>query len=589
MTEIIRADKLSLRYPYANAPTLQNISFTLERGERVLLLGPSGSGKSSLSLCLNGLIPHTIEAELSGSLRLFGRESTQIEPTELARRIGIVFQDPESQFCTLTVEDEMAFGLENLCLPRLEIERRIQVGLAKVNLAAQRHTRLDRLSGGMKQRLVLAATLSMKPDLLVLDEATANLDPAGVAEAFDLITNLAQSDPDLTLVLIEHRLDPLMSLINRVLVIDENGCLIQDGPPRQIFAQHGLALDRAGVWQPAASRLAHHLQQAYIKLPIGNGPQAIWPLTLREVLEGLQQQPAAWSLAAEWTKPLAPVSVPPNPEVIVQFRHVHFYYPNGTRAVQELDFAVHRGEILALVGGNGAGKSTVAQLIAGLLRPQQGIVEVAGRDIRHASVRELARQCGFVFQNPEHQFVTDRVFDEVAFGLKQQSFSEVTADVTTGAATEATIHVRVEELLTRFGLNHKQQANPFELSQGQKRRLSVATMLVANQNLLILDEPTFGQDAGNLRELTDELLQLNQHGVTLVLVTHDMELVWNLAHRIAVMAEGRLLKVGLSHEIFSDSALMCQAKLKPPVQAVIATALQTDFAQLPALQAVKER
>ncbi len=182
-----------------------------------------------------------------------------------------------------------------------------------------------------------------------------------------------------------------------------------------------------------------------------------------------------------------------------------------------------------------------------------------------------------MFQNPEHQFVTDRVFDEVAFGLKQQSLSA------------ATVAARVEELLTRFRLNHKQLANPFELSQGQKRRLSVATMVVANQMLLILDEPTFGQDAGNLRELTAELFQLNRQGVTLVLVTHDMELVWNLAHRVAVMAEGCLLKMGPTHEIFSNTALMRQTKLKPPVQAIIATALQTDFAQLPTLQVVKER
>ncbi len=372
MTEILCADKLSLRYPYTNAPTLQNISLTLKRGERVLLLGPSGSGKSSLSLCLNGLIPHTIEAELSGSLRVFGQETLHIQPAELARRIGIVFQDPESQFCTLTVEDEMAFGLENLCLPRPEIERRIEAGLAKVNLAAQRRTRLDRLSGGMKQRLALAATLSMQPELLILDEATANLDPAGVAEIFDMIASLAQSDPDLTLVLVEHRLDPLMSLINRVWVLDENGCLIHDGPPRQIFAQHGLALDRTGIWQPTASRLAHHLQQTSIKLPS-------WPLTLGEGLEALQQQPTAWPVAAEWTKPLTPLSIPPNQKVMVQFRQVHYHYPNGTRAVQEVDFAVHHGEILALVGANGAGKSTVAQLMAGLLRPQQGTVEMLGR------------------------------------------------------------------------------------------------------------------------------------------------------------------------------------------------------------------
>lgn len=551
MTEMIRAENLSLRYPYANTPTLQDLSFSLKRGERVLLLGPSGSGKSSLSLCLNGLIPHTIEADLRGSLRAFGQEIAQVQPAELARRIGMVFQDPESQFCTLTVEDEMAFGLENLRLPRPEMDRRIEAGLAKVGLTTQRQARLDRLSGGMKQRLALAAALAMQPEVLILDEVTANLDPAGAAEVFMLMSDLAQSNPNLTLLLIEHRLDELISLIDRVWVLDAEGHLIHDGPPRQIFARHGLALDRAGIWQPTASRLAHHLQQAQLTLPL-------WPLTRQELLAALHQKPVAWPLAVEWAKSLAPPPPTPNTEKLIEFRQVHFHYANGTRAVQGIDLTVQQGEILALVGANGAGKSTVAQLMAGLLRPQQGTIEMAGQDIRHIPLRDLARQCGFVFQNPEHQFVTDRVYDEVAFGLKQQALSE------------QTIRIQVEELLKRFDLHPKQQANPFELSQGQKRRLSVATMLVANQTLLILDEPTFGQDAGNLRALMDELRHLNQQGMTLVLVTHDMELVWHLAHRVAVMVAGRLLKVGTAQEIFCDSALIRQAKLKPPLQAVLA-------------------
>jgi energy-coupling factor transport system ATP-binding protein len=555
MMEIAQAQGLTLRYPYTAKPILQDISFTLGRGERVLLLGPSGSGKSSLSLCLNGLIPHSVEAELRGSLCVFDRPTLGIAPAELARRVGIVFQDPESQFCTLTVEDEVAFGLENLGLSRIEIDTRINQALAQVGLSDQRRTRLDRLSGGMKQRLALAAALAMAPELLVLDEVTANLDPAGAAEVFEQIEQLARQAPERTFLLIEHRLDRLIGLIDRVWVLDEEGRLIYDTTPRRLFAQYGQALEQAGIWQPTATRLAHHLQQAGLE-PV------VWPLTLQETLEMIHHQPESWPLVVGWARPGGASGPGSEAEVIVQLREVAFSYPDGSRAVERVNLEVRRGEVLALVGANGAGKTTLAQLMAGLLRPQQGSVQLLGEETSHLSARTLARRCGFVFQNPEHQFVTDQVFDEVAFGLRQQGLDE------------AEIRARVEAHLARLGLLARQKANPFELSQGQKRRLSVATMLVGKQELLILDEPTFGQDACNARELTAELRRLNQEGLSLVLVTHDMELVWELAQRVAVMAGGRLLKVGPVTEIFADTELLWQSHLTPPPQAILAAALQ---------------
>jgi len=556
VTAILRARRFSLQYPYADAPTLHDFSVDLQRGERVLLLGPSGSGKSSLALCLNGLIPHSIEADVTGSLRVCGQETTTARPAELAQRIGIVFQDPESQFCTLTVEDEIAFGLENLRLPRDEMDERIDQALRQVEMAGERGTRLDRLSGGMAQRVVLAATLAMDPDLLILDEATSNLDPAGEVELFALLERMARRDPARTFLLVAHRLDPLIQTISRVWVLDEAGRLLYDAPPRSLFAQHGAALAAMGIWQPAATSLAHALAQA-------DGTPAPPFLTIPEALAWLRRHPQAWEPAAAWAQPAADPASDPHAAPAVVLDRISFAYGDGARAVRDVSLCVRCGEVLAVVGANGAGKSTLAQLVVGLRHPQQGTVRVLGEDVARTPVSQLAQRCGFVFQNPEHQFVTDRVCDEVAFGLRRQGLDE--ESVTT----------RTRALLQRLHLADKETANPFTLSQGQKRRLSVATMLDSERAILILDEPTFGQDARNSRELVATLRRLNREGMTLILVTHDMELVWTLAQRVAVMANGRLLHVAPVAAIFADADLLRRAHLRPPSQAVVAAALDT--------------
>lgn len=555
MKEIVRGQALSLRYPYASKLTLQEISLTLHRGERVLLLGPSGSGKSSLALCLNSLIPHSIEAELGGSLVVFGQKTLDTTLAYLAKYVGIVFQDPESQFCTLTVEDEIAFGLENLKVSRSKIEKRIVGALQQVGMVEHIHTRLDRLSGGMKQRAALAAILAMDPDLLILDEVTSHLDPAGATQVFTLIEQLTSENPERTFLIIEHHLDSLITFINRVWVLDEEGQLRYNAPPRFLFAQYGQVLEKTGIWQPAAMNLAHYLREAGIKLPL-------WPLTIQEAITGLHACPEAWPVAEAWSTPGSEREFDLQDEPMMQLRDVMFTYPNGTRAINGINLDIRCGEILALIGSNGAGKTTLAQIMVGLLRHQKGKVHIHGKDISSFSDRELVRRCGFVFQNPEHQFVTDQVFDEIAFSLRKEGVSE------------ENIIKRVESLLNRFGLAGRRNANPFELSQGQKRRLSVATMLVSNKSLLIFDEPTFGQDASNTRELVAELRRLNQEGMTLVLVTHDMELVWELAHRVAVMFQGRISKIGSVTEIFAELDLLRQAHIERPLRALVATALQ---------------
>lgn len=551
MKQVVQVRDLSLRYPYSKQFALREVSFSIAQGERVLLLGPSGGGKSSLALCLNGLVPHSIEAQISGSVQIIGTDTRQAQPADLARHVGIVFQDPESQFCTLTVQDEVAFGLENLRLPRSEMDWRIGRALEQVGMATYRHTRLDRISGGMKQRVAFAAALAMRPTLFILDEATSNLDPAGAIELFTLVRQLALENPTFTLLIIEHRLDALIDLVDRVLVLDHEGCLIHDAHPCSLFTRHADTLGEVGIWQPTAAVLTRYLGREKIDLPE-------FPLTVPQALHSLRQRPDAWSAAAAWAAPGAGTAPTANAESAVEVRNVSFAYRNGTPVLQNTSLDVRRGEVLALLGSNGAGKTTLAQIMVGLLRPQSGVVRIFGQEVTNATVRDLVRHCGFVFQNPEHQFVTDRVVDELTFGLDPN---------------DRKARDRVEGLLARFALADKRQANPFELSQGEKRRLSVATMLVSDKPLLVLDEPTFGQDAKNSRELIDQMRQLNRGGTTLIVLTHDMELVWELAHRAAVLVDSGRLKVAPVQEIFADAALLRQAKLEPPPRAVIAAAL----------------
>src|SRR5690606_16353323 len=315
-------------------------------------------------------------------------------------------------------------------------------------------------------RVALAAALAMEPDLLILDEATSNLDPAGAADLFALVQRIARANPHRAFLMIEHRLDALINLISRAWVLGEDGRLIYDAPPRSLFLQHRDALAELGVWQPTVTSLAQTLQEAGVASPLP------W-LTLDEALAWLRQAPQAWETAAAWAQPAGGAAVAAHGIPVLELEHVSYAYPANAVAVRDVNLVVRRGEVLAVVGSNGAGKSTLAHLMIGLIYPQQGVVRVLGRDSAHTPLSTLAGLGGFVFQNPEHQFVTDCVFDEIALGMRAEGVDE------------ETIRQRTRTLLRQLHLADKETANPFTLSQGQKRRLSVATMLTGTRHILI--------------------------------------------------------------------------------------------------------
>jgi len=547
-----QVESLTVWYDGEETPAVRNVSLVVGPGERLLLLGASGTGKSTLALCLDGMIPRVIGGRVEGRVLVGGRPVDELPPGELARRVGVLFQDPESQFCMFTIEDEVAFGLENLAVPPAEMPARIRAALQAVGLDGCEATRSDRLSGGMKQRLALACLLAMQPEILILDEPTANLDPAGTRSVFAALRNLV-ADRKKSLVVIEHKLDECVDLMDRVVVLDPAGGVALDGPTRTIFEDHPDRLDELGVWQPAASRLAHRLRRRGLLLT----PH---PVTVAEASDRLA------TLAAEPDIVLREVPSAPMPRSIGEPAAVQIdslCYSYGARPIlADFELTVPAGHLLAVVGPNGVGKTTLSQLVAGLRTASSGAVRLFGRDVREYSTPELARTVGYVFQNPEHQFVRQTVYDEMAFGLQLL-----------GQSAEA-IRPCVEELLVEFGLLDHRLANPFSLSQGQKRRLSVATQLITGRRLLVLDEPTFGQDPHTAAALMERIVWLQQQGRTIVMVTHDMQLVSTFATRVAVLVDGQVCYFGPPAELMAQPDVLRAASLEPPPVWAIARNLQ---------------
>jgi energy-coupling factor transporter ATP-binding protein EcfA2 len=523
---------------------LRHVSFNVAQGASLLVLGPSGCGKSTLSLCLNGAIPHFVEGQLEGRVRIGGRDTRAGSMADMAQRVGVVFQDPEAQFCMLTLEDEVAFGLENLAVPRAEMDTRIDEALAWVGLEDRRRDQIERLSGGQKQRLALGCVLAQRPDVLVFDEPTAQLDPVGAAEVVALLERLRAHGRH-TLVIIEHRLDDLMPLVDEVLVLNQAGESIAQGPPRGIMSDWGEWLSSAGVWVPHVSELATSLADVGVRL-------SPFPLTVGEAVTALR--PHTGRLAALPGRTLTDL---PSPSMerqhFLQVNDLSFRYPSSERPVlSDIRLTLESSELTAVVGANGAGKTTLARHLVKILRPPSRCVRLLGVDLAELTAAQVARQVGYVFQYPEHQFVGRSVIDDVAFGLLRAGLPESQA------------LYRAQAMLEEFGLADVALAHPFSISHGEQRRLSVAAMLALGQRGLFLDEPTFGQDRRNAHLLLGKLTALAGAGKAIIAITHDMRLVAEGADRAIAMSDGRIIFDGLPAKLFSDAAVLRQARLRPP-------------------------
>lgn len=553
MPPVVQVRDLYYAYPPplpGAAPTevLNNVSLDIEAGEFVGLLGRVGAGKSTLCLALNGLAPHATGGVFRGRV-LVGGLSTREQPVaRIAQAAGLVFQDPEIQLTQMRVEDEIAFGPENLGLPRAEIAERVDWALHAVGLDDYRDRNPSRLSGGEKQRVAIAATLAMRPQVLVLDEPTANLDPGGKAAVFSVLLRLARQR-SIAILLATQDVERIQRYTQRVLVLHDRRVVL-DGSPEEVFA-HERELKAWGIGLPQMTELSHELSERLGK-PFRFSCLSSAVRTIRHALvEGDVMLQANAAAAIRHTDP---ASLGSSDGTQITIEQLEFIYPDGTAALRGVDLKIRAGEFVVLAGPNGSGKTTLAKHLNGLLKPSSGRVLVAGQDTAALRVPQLARSVGYLFQNPDHQIFAPTVREEIAFGLILQGLP----------ADEVT--ERVDSAMAAHDLTNCADLPPATLSLGQRRQVTLAAVLAARPKILVLDEPTGGLDRRSRSELMVRVAAFSEGGGTVILITHDVRLIAEHAGRVIVMHTGRVLFDGPPTVLFGQRKVLAEARLTvPPV------------------------
>ncbi|HET7093714.1 MAG TPA: ATP-binding cassette domain-containing protein [Thermomicrobiales bacterium] len=504
---------VSFSYPGESKPALAGVDWTIAEGGLTLVAGESGSGKSTLLRCLNGLVPHFSGGRFGGEVVVAGRDTRRHGPRELSRVVGFVFQDPEAQFVTTRVDDEIAFGMEQLGVPPATMRRRVDAMLDLLGIAPLRERAVATLSGGERQRVAVAAALALEPRILALDEPTSQLDPAGAESVLAALTRL-NDDLGLTVVLAEHRLERIVAHADWLRALGPAGGAAIDGPPREALARAEpwllpplVALGRALGWEPL-------------------------PLSIEEGRRFVAIDRAAGRAPAP---PPADPSPPGGaPSIRLEGARARF----GRRDVlHDIDLEARPGELVAVMGRNGSGKTTLLRTIAGFQRPAGGRVDVAGRDIAALHPAEVAADLGYVPQHPSAMLFAETVRQELAFTRKQHG----------GRGPEP------EALLADLGLADLADRHPRDLSGGERERTALAAILAGGPTILLLDEPTRGMDGRRKRELARLLTRLRRDGMTIVLATHDVELVAGMATRVVLLADGRIVADGDPRRVLAGS------------------------------------
>ena len=562
MSAIIEMECVSFSYGTAadGAYALKDIDLSVEEGTFVGLIGPSGAGKSTLASAITGAIPHHYRGRLFGSTLVAGLDTCEASLTDIAKVAGSVLQDIDAQMVASVVEDELLFGLENFGIDHREIEGRIASALDAVGIADLRHREIATLSGGQKQKVAIAAILAMTPRVIVMDEPTSALDPASARDVFEVLRR-AKELTGMTVILIEQTVALLAEYCDRVVVIDQ-GRIALDGTPTDVFS-HGETLRAIGVDTPRTVRISNSLAEA------GLAPNDSPALTL-DGAESLVAGILAPGLSE--SSPIVPRTLGDRPgarntvderPIIVDVAGAAYSYGTGQAGIEGINLTVRAGEILAVVGQNGAGKTTFTKLLNGLIKPSAGVVRIAGLDTRTTPVSVLASHAATLFQNPDRQLCRNTVVEEISFGLELQGAS---AD----AARERARHVAAT-----FGL--PENASPFNLSRGQRQMVALASVVALEPELIILDEPTSGLDYRECMTVMETVRQRALDGAAVVMVCHDMEVVSDFADTLAVMTEGRLIEVGPSREVFANDALLAHARIAAPCVPALGKRLAARF------------
>ena len=570
---MIEIQELTFKYNGAKKNALEKISLEIEKGGFVGIIGESGAGKTTLCNCINGLIPHHYTGDFYGSVKVDGTDTFEIAAGKLALKVGSVFQDIESQITGYFVEDEILFGLENFGIPADEIESRITSALETMGISELRHKELSSLSGGQKQKVVIAAILALEPDILVLDEPTGELDPASSVQIFEMLKKLNE-EKGITIVVAEQKIMLLCEFVKKLIVL-EHGTCVHYGEIRSTLT-HQREMEEAGINCPRVLTLTGKMVDQGLA-PAGMKAEDRICLNAEEAAEFVKKvikldcrvKPDNDTNIKSGNDKASDVSLSgstgqskQDEDVVLEFSHVGFSY-NETANVRDLNVKVHKGDFISIIGSNGAGKSTFSKLTNGLLKPSTGDVLVVGKNTKQQKVSALAKHIGFLFQNPDRQICCATVREEIAFSLRNNGIAE------------EEIKARVEKTLSEFGFDG--DTEPFNMSRGQRQRLCLACLIALNPEILILDEPTTGLDYRECMEAMEKIRALNESGTTVIMVCHDMEVVLDFAKTIIVMNRGEILGQGETREVLSNRDLLQRARLLPPQIAQVAMLLGPAF------------
>jgi energy-coupling factor transporter ATP-binding protein EcfA2 len=532
---IISFRNFSFQYRAQKRPTLTDINLEIYPGERVLIAGPSGSGKSTLAGCINGLNPFSNPGECTGTLTVDGVDAPHSSLFELSAHVGTVLQDPDGQFIGLTVGEDIAFALENSCTPQDEMHAITRHAAELVGIENHLGYAPHELSGGQKQRVSLAGVMVDQVKILLFDEPLANLDPATGKQAIELIDEI-QKKTDTTVLIIEHRLeDVLWRNVDRIVLVN-GGTILADLRPDELLS--GSLLAENGIREPL---YVTALRYAGVDITLDKHPAHVDSL----VLDDTDTQKLR-----DWFTARPRPAAPPEREPLLEVKGLSFGYQKGQQTLRDVSFSIGKGEMVSIVGRNGAGKSTLSKLICGFETPDAGEIFLNGKPLAEENIRRRAQHIGYVMQNPNQMISKTMIYDEVALGLQRSGL------------TEEQIREKVEATLKVCGLYPFRNWPISALSFGQKKRVTIASVLVLDPELILLDEPTAGQDFRHYTDIMEFLRGLNARGVTVVMITHDMHLMLEYTRRALVFCDGRLIADRTAAAVLCDPALVKQAALK---------------------------
>jgi energy-coupling factor transport system ATP-binding protein len=531
---IIEFRDFSFQYYSQSEPTLHNINLKIQRGEKILIIGPSGSGKSTLGHCLNGLIPFSYKGEIKGSLKINGLETKEQDIFQLSKMIGTVLQDADGQFVGLTVGEDIAFALENDNIPNVDMHERVKRVATMVDMERLLNLSPFELSGGQKQRTSLAGVMIDDVDILLFDEPLANLDPATGKTAIEIIDDIHQKSQK-TILIIEHRLEDVLHRgIDRVIMIND-GRIIADMNPHELVSS--TLLTENGIREPL---YVTALKYAGVRVTSDMKPGHITTLKAELSRDAL----TAWYDAIQ---PGHRGNASPS---ILQMENVSFSYDGARQILDDISFDIRKGEMVSIVGRNGAGKSTLSKLLCGFEKEDRGMILYKGENIKDRTIKERAEIIGLVMQNPNQMISKPMIYDEIALGLRMRN------------VPEEQIRERIEKLLKICGLSPFMDWPISALSYGQKKRVTIASILVLDPQILILDEPTAGQDFRHYTDIMEFLVEINKSGVTIILITHDMHLMLEYTPRALVLSDGRKIADTAASVVLTDARVIAAANLK---------------------------